>query len=136
MMRFPLHLWGTLCLAGALAPAPAEAQLNSTTIDRIAIYAASEENRSNLPESSVTYNVTSPATIDSIFTGIDFTTQRDCRRIEAENSSYIYVKFKTSGRKIYHLFLQGTHIAAEGRRDMCYYVPPAVRSIIAAHTQP
>jgi hypothetical protein len=136
MVRRTIPIAGLICLMGMLSSQPAAAQLNSTTIDRVAIYAASEANRSNLPESSVTYNVTNPATIDSIFSGIDFATQRDCRGMDAENSSYIYVKFKTSSRKVYHLFLQNTHIAVAGRRDMCYFVPPAVRSIIAAHTQP
>jgi len=124
-----------LVLALIAFPTATFAQLNSSTVDRMAIYVANTSNRSNLPDSSVNYNITSPATIDAILSGIDFTEQLDCSDVEAKNTSYMYVKLKSGGRKVYHLFHLDSHIAVEGRRDLCFFVSPAARAIIAANAQ-
>ena len=114
---------------------PGPQPLSSATIQALAIYEANIHTSDELPDHLVNYNVTDPAVINAIFSGIDFSTELDCALLQADNYTYMYVKMRNGTRKVYDFFSLDSHVALKDRRVPCYWVSEAARSVLAAHNQ-
>jgi hypothetical protein len=120
-----------------VAPASAlRAQVpDPDTIQAVAVYEVTETSTDTLPDSLVNYNVTDPAVIDGMFSGIEADTVRDCLHLQAKNNAHVYVKFDSGAYRVYHLFLRWSHFSAKGERGFCYYVAQASRDLFLAYAQ-
>ena len=109
--------------------------MNSTSIQALAIYQANIYTSDEMPDSQITYNVTDPAVIDALFAGIAFSTELDCDLLEADDNTYMYVKFHDGTRKVFDFFFLDSHLALKDRRVPCYWVNDETRKLLATYKQ-
>jgi hypothetical protein len=136
MKRSVCKLALTFLLFLFLAPSSGQAQIpDPDTIQAVAVYRVIPGASDNLPDSLVNYNVTDSATIYDMFTGIEADTVRNCRLMEAETNGYVYAKFDSGERQVYHMYLRWSHISKKVSRRYCYYVNQSARDLFEYYAQ-
>lgn len=115
-------------LASAQVPNPAD-------ITSMALYKASVGVTDSIPDNLVNYNITAPAMISAMITGIESDTLRQCERYEAKNNAYLYVKFLNGSRKVYHIYLNWMHFSKKGDRANCFYINPLTQVLFRQNAQ-
>ena len=118
------------CCGGSI-----QAQIPKTSqIQAVAIY-NSLTSDDNLPDGSVNYNISNPATIAILFTNIESNVLRDCTNLDSDSNAYVYVKYIDGTRDVYDVFLMWSHIALRDNGDNCYYIESSAQSLFESLAQ-
>ena len=108
---------------------------NPAAVEKVAIYKAIVGASDNMADNLVNYNITDKALIQALFTGMESDTLRDCSRMEAKSSAFVYVKLYNGNRQVYHLFQMYSHFSKKDDRANCFYVNPPTRLLFENNAQ-
>lgn len=108
---------------------------NPAAIEKVAVYKAIQGASDELPDEQVNYNITDKSLIDSMFTGIESDTLRDCSGMEARTSAFVYVKMLNGTTQVYHLFRMYSHFSKKNDRSNCFYINPPSRTLFETNAQ-
>lgn len=108
---------------------------NPASINKMAVYKASDTEIGALPDSLISYNITDPFLILDIFSGIVRFELLDCSDMKEKTDAFVYLHFVDGTIKVYHLFAQYSHIALKDDRENCFYVNQSARSLLETHAR-
>jgi len=104
--------------------------IDATKIKEIAIYGHAAGFGTSLYPGSIVFNVTSSATISSMISSIEFSTERDCSTLGAASNARMYIKYTDNTIEIYDLFGTYSHISKLRTRGSCYYISASGQTFI------
>lgn len=108
---------------------------NPASIEKVAVYKAIQGASDSLNDDQVNYNITDKNLINSMFTGMESDTLRDCSTMEAKTSAFVYVKLYNGNSHVYHLFQMYAYFSKKNDRANCFYVNPPTRVLFENNAQ-